>query len=173
MLFVILMIFGPQIAGVWPKKKCFQGNFPKNTIELEKMPKGQKRATFAHVLLEALGELWGILGAALRNSENDSRNAKFRSRNGISRLEQHETISICPCLLVSHHCCDSCRAYTVSRAQCRSKFPQFSRCRWDVALLGSRLRTPALKIGNFNLKKSVVLVKRKDGFTKTFFSLFL
>ena len=39
-------------------------------------------------------------------------------------------------------------------------------------IIGSHLGTPALKTGNFSKKKSVVLVKRKNGFTKTLCSLF-
>ena len=37
---------------------------------------------------------------------------------------------------------------------------------------GSHLRTLALKTENFSKKKSVVLVQRENGFTKTLFSLF-
>ena len=39
------------------------------------------------------------------------------------------------------------------------------------SIVGTHLRTPALKTGDFS-KKSVVLVKRKNGFTKTLHSLF-
>ena len=38
--------------------------------------------------------------------------------------------------------------------------------------IGSHLGTLALKTKNFSKKKPVVLVKRKNGFTKTLFSLF-
>ena len=40
-----------------------------------------------------------------------------------------------------------------------------------ISLLGGHLRTLALKTESFS-KKSVVLVKRENGFTKTLFSFF-
>ena len=43
---------------------------------------------------------------------------------------------------------------------------------FSVTIFGSHLGTLALKTRDFSKKKSVVLVKRKNGFTKTLFSLF-
>ena len=57
---------------------------------LRTTPISGKRCRSEKAILGALGEFRGILGAALGIQELHSRNAKFHSRNGISRLEQYE-----------------------------------------------------------------------------------
>ena len=72
---------------------------------------------------------------------------------------RHQTQEVNLCALLS---CDSTTGPASPCLQQRlDKQPSF----------GSHLRTPALKTKSL-VKKSVVLVKRKNGFTKTLFSLF-
>ena len=67
------------------------------------------------------------------------------------------------CLLGDAHTCKACGAPTIG-----DDIVTYNK----LLKIGCCLRTPSLKTEKLSRKKSVVLVTRENGFTKTLFSLF-